>query len=74
VIEMKDAVDTFSVVEILAEYSKATRHSLIALESLYDLNGIDRERVCTLAESVRKTHSETTAYLVAVIGAARSAP
>jgi len=58
---MRDAVDAFSVVEILAEYSKATRHSLIALESLYDLNGIDRQTVSALAESVRHTHSETTA-------------
>lgn len=70
---MKTSVDTFSVVEILAEYSKATRLGLIALESLYDFNGIDRDRVSTLAESVRKTHSEATGYLVSVVGAAEAA-
>jgi len=58
----------FDTVEILAEFSKAIRHGLIALESLHDLDGMDPAKVNALADSVRRVHSETTGYLVSVIG------
>jgi hypothetical protein len=63
-------MSAFDTVEVLAEFSKAIRHGLIALESLHDLDGIDPDRVTALADSVRHAHAEATGYLVAVIGAA----
>jgi hypothetical protein len=63
-------LSAFDTVEVLAEFSKAIRHGLIALESLHDLDGIDPDRVTALADSVRQAHAEATGYLVAVIGAA----
>jgi hypothetical protein len=65
-------LSTFDTVEILAEFSKAVRHSLIALESLHDLDGIDQAKVGVLAESVRHAHADATAYLVSIIGRAES--
>ncbi len=45
---MGGCLDTFSTVEIMFEFSKAIRHSLIAVESLHDLEGIDKEKVCAV--------------------------
>ncbi len=61
-------MSAFDTVEILAEFSKAIRHGLIALESLHDLDGVDPAKVDALADSVRRVHSEATGYLVSVIG------
>jgi hypothetical protein len=63
-------LSAFDTVEVLAEFSKAIRHGLIALESLHDLDGIDPNRVTALAHSVRQAHTEATGYLVSVIDAA----
>jgi hypothetical protein len=60
----------FDAVEILAEFSKAIRHGLIALEGLHDMDGVDPARVSALADAVRCAHREATNYLVSVIGAA----
>jgi hypothetical protein len=49
------------------EFSKAIRHSVIALESLNDLDGVDPQRVSALAASVRHAHEEATAYMVTLI-------
>jgi hypothetical protein len=54
-------LSAFDTVEILAEFSKAIRHGLIALESLHDLDGVDPAQVNALADSVRRVHSEATA-------------
>jgi hypothetical protein len=63
-------LSTFDTVEILAEFSKSVRHSLIVLESLRDISGIDTAKVNALADSVRYAHSQVTGYLVSVIGVA----
>jgi hypothetical protein len=49
------------------EFSKAVRHGLISLESLNDLDGVDRQKVNTLADSVRHAHADVTGYLVTLI-------
>lgn len=49
------------------EFSKAIRHSVIALESLNDLDGVDRQKVSALAASVRHAHQEATAFMVTLI-------
>jgi hypothetical protein len=51
----------------MLEFSKAIRHSPISLESLNDLEGIDTEKLRTLAASVQRTHAEVTGYLVTLI-------
>ncbi len=61
-------MSSFDTVEVLAEFSKAIRHSLISLESLSDLDGVDPKRVSALAASVRHAHEEATAYIVTLIG------
>lgn len=61
-------MSSFDTVEVMFEFSKAIRHGLISLESLSDLEGVDRQKVSTLAASVRQAHAETTAYLVTLIG------
>lgn len=43
--------------------------SLIAIESLHDLEGIDQGKVNAVASSVRQAHTEGTAYLASLIGA-----
>jgi hypothetical protein len=53
------------------EFSKAIRHSLIAIESLNDLNGVDQPKVTALADSVRHAHAEATKYMVTLIGTAK---
>ncbi|MEO8127330.1 MAG: hypothetical protein ABJF23_31525 [Bryobacteraceae bacterium] len=63
-------MSVFDAVEVLAEFSKAIRHGLIALEGLYDLDGVDRGKMCALTDSVRQVHAETADYLASVIGAA----
>jgi hypothetical protein len=60
-------LDTFSTVEIMFEFSKAVRLGLISLECLNDLDGVDRQKVSTLAESVRRAHAEATAFMVSLI-------
>lgn len=52
----------------MAEFSKAIRHGVISLESLNDLDGVDRCKVSALADSVRLAHEEATAYIVSLIG------
>jgi hypothetical protein len=61
-------MDSFDTVEIMFEFSKAIRHSLISLESLNDLEGIDQQKVSALAASVRRAHAEVTGYIVTLIG------
>jgi hypothetical protein len=61
-------LNSFDTVEIMFEFSKSIRHSVIALESLNDLDGVDPERVSALAASVRHAHEEATAYMVTLIG------
>ncbi len=46
-------MSTFDAVEILAEFSKAIRHGLIALEGLHDLDGVDPAKVTALTDCVR---------------------
>ena len=60
----------FDAVEILTEFSKAIRHSLIALEGLGDIDGVDPGKVCALTDSVRQVHAEAAGYLATVISAA----
>lgn len=60
-------MSTFDTVEIMFEFSKAIRHSLIAIESLNDLNGVDQPKVTALADSVRNAHAEATKYMVTLI-------
>jgi hypothetical protein len=60
-------LNTFDTVEVLFEFTKAVRHGLISLESLNSLEGVDRQKVNTLAESVRRTHADVTGYLVTLI-------
>jgi len=61
---------TLDAVEILAEFSKAIRHGLIALEGLHDLDGVDPAQVSALTDYVHRAHAEITGYLASVIGAA----
>ncbi len=60
-------MSVFDTVEVLAEFSKAIRHGLIALEGLHDLDDVDQRKVSTLADSVRHVHAETADYLASVI-------
>jgi hypothetical protein len=66
-------MDSFDTVEIMFEFSKAIRHGLISLESLSDLDGVDRCKVSALSQSVRLAHAEATAYMVTLIGAGSTA-
>lgn len=63
-------MNSFDTVEILFEFSKSTRHGVIALESMNDLEGADPQRVSDLAASVRHAHEEATAYMVTLMGSA----
>ena len=63
-------MSVFDAVEVLAEFSKAIRHGLIALDGLHDLDGVDQDRVSTLADSVRRAHLDIADYVASVIGAA----
>jgi hypothetical protein len=62
-------VSSFDLADVLAEYSRAVRHSLISITSLNDVPGTDREKISALAQSVRIAHAETTAYIAALLGA-----
>lgn len=53
--------------EFLFEFSKAIRHSLIAIESLNELKGVDQPKVTALADCVRHAHA-VTKYMVTLIG------
>ena len=66
-------MNSFDTVEIMFEFSKSIRHGLISLESLNDLDGVDRHRVAALSESVRLAHAEATAYIVTLIGGVSTA-
>jgi hypothetical protein len=61
-------LDTFSTVEVMAEFSKSIRLGLISLECLNDLDGVDRQKVSSLAESVRRVHADATAFMVSLLG------
>jgi hypothetical protein len=65
-------MSSFETVEIMFEFSKAIRHGLISLESLNDLDGVDRCKVSALAESVRSAHDQATRYMVSLIEPRRS--
>jgi hypothetical protein len=60
-------MSSFDLADVLAEYSRAVRLSLISIESLRDVPGIDRERIGVLAEAVRHTHKQVTAYIVTLV-------
>jgi hypothetical protein len=62
-------MSSFDFAEVLAEYSRAVRLSLISIESLLDVPGIDREKIVALAEAVRQTHKQVTAYIVTLVEA-----
>ena len=66
-------MSSFDTVEIMFEFSKAIRHGVIALESLNDLDGADREKVSALAASIHHAHEEATAYMVTLIGVCSAA-
>jgi hypothetical protein len=61
----EDRLSSFDLADVLAEYSRAVRHSLISIESLHDVPGTDRERVSALAQSVRRSHAQTTTVCIA---------
>jgi len=61
-------MSTFDTVEIMFEFSKALRHGIISLESLNELDGVDRRRVSALSESIRVAHADATAYMVTLMG------
>jgi hypothetical protein len=58
---------SFDLAEVLAEYSRAVQHSLISIESLHDVAGIDREKVNALAQSVHNAHAQATVYIASLL-------
>ncbi|HXP86235.1 MAG TPA: hypothetical protein VN841_16030 [Bryobacteraceae bacterium] len=66
-------MSSFDLTDVLAEYSRAVRHSLISIESLRDVPGIDREKVSALAQSVRNAHAQVTVYIASLLIGATSA-
>ena len=62
-------MSSFDLADVLAEYSRAVRHSLISIESLHDVPGTDQEKVTALAQSVRHSHAQTTAYIASLLEA-----
>jgi hypothetical protein len=62
-------LSSFDLADVLAEYSRAVRHSLISISSLRDVTGTDREKVEALAQSVRLAHAEATAYIASLLQA-----
>jgi hypothetical protein len=62
-------LDSFDLSDVLAQYSRSVRHSLISIESLHDVPGTDREKVSALAHSVRHAHAQTTAYIASLLEA-----
>jgi hypothetical protein len=65
-------MDSFDFVEVLAKFSKSMRHGLISIQSLNDVDGVDRQKVKALADSVRHVHEETAIYLASIIGSPRA--
>jgi hypothetical protein len=63
-------MSAFDTIEVLAEFSKAIRLGLIALEGLGDIDGVDQGKVSALTDSVRQAHAEIAGYLASVIGVA----
>jgi hypothetical protein len=49
-------MNDFDAVEILAEFSKAIRHGLIALEGMNDMDGVDPAKVSDHRRLVRSSH------------------
>jgi hypothetical protein len=66
----RERLEPFSTVEIMFEFSKAIQHGLLSLDSLNRLHGVDANKVSALAEAVRRTHAEVTAYIVTLIAIA----
>jgi hypothetical protein len=62
-------MDSFDLSDVLAQYSRSVRHSLISIESLHDVPGTDRGKVSALAHSVRHAHAQTTAYIASLLKA-----
>jgi hypothetical protein len=60
-------MDSFDLADVLAEFSRAVWHSLISIESLHDFPGTDSERICALAQSVRRNHAQATAYIASLL-------
>jgi hypothetical protein len=60
-------LDSFATVAIMFEFSNAVRYDLISLECLDDLNGVDRQKVTALADSLRRAHADVTGYIVSLI-------
>jgi hypothetical protein len=60
---------SFDLADVLAEYSRSIRHSLISISSLRNVAGTDREKVDALAQSVRLAHAEATAYIASLLQA-----
>ncbi len=66
-------MNSFDLADVLAEYSRAVRLALIALESLHGLPGIDPQKILCLMQSFRRSHAEIAGYLAALIQAASAA-
>ncbi len=62
-------MSSFDLADVLAEYSRAVRHSLISITSLQDVPGTDREKISALAQSVRVAHADATAYIASLLRA-----
>jgi hypothetical protein len=62
-------LSSFDLADVLAEYSRAVRHSLISIECLHDVPGTDQKKVSALALSVRHTHAQATAYIASLLEA-----
>jgi hypothetical protein len=60
-------LNSFDLADVLAEYSRAVRHSLISIECLHDVPGTDSEKVSALAQSVRHSHAQATAYIASLL-------
>lgn len=62
-------MSSFDLADVLAEYSRAVRHSLISIECLNDVPGTNQEIVSALALSMRHTHAQTSAYIASLMEA-----
>ena len=60
-------MSSFDLADVLAEYSRSVRHSLISIECLHDVPGTDQEKVSALAHSVRHTHAQAAAYIASLL-------
>jgi hypothetical protein len=62
-------LSSFDLADVLSEYSRAVRRSLISIESLHDVPGTDQEKVSALALSMRHAHAQATAYIGSLLEA-----